>query len=31
MECGQPDCESARKNELVLSVPSVLFALCSLC
>jgi len=31
MECGQPDGESAGKSELVLSVPSVLLALCSLC
>jgi len=31
MECGQPDGESAGKNKLVLSVPSVLLALRSLC
>ena len=31
MECGQPGGESAGKNELVLSVPSVLLALCSQC
>jgi hypothetical protein len=31
MECGQADCERARKNELVLSVPSVVLPLCSLC